>query len=146
MRAGGILSLAEVVGRRSQRLYALVDLARLGPGLAEKLVAAEEAIYEAAGDPWVNWDDRSLTASLEAAGFSGVTVDSIETAAEARIQPSTLDRWFGVAPADERPAYRERLAALLTPDELTAVEDLYRRQLTGQAVSWRSVTAYVVAR
>ncbi len=56
LRPGGVVSLAEVVGRRSQRLYRLVDLARLGRDLAEKLTAAEEAIYEAQDDPSVNWD------------------------------------------------------------------------------------------
>lgn len=138
--------MAEIIGQRSQRLYALVDLTRLDPDLAKKLAAAEEAIYEATGDPWVNWDEQGLAASLEAAGFSGVTVDLVETTAEARIQPATLDRWFGVAPAGERPSYHQRLAPVLTPEELTAVENLYRGQLTGQSVTWRTVTAYVVAR
>ena len=119
---------------------------RLDPDLAERLAVAEEAIYEAAGDPWVNWDERSLAAALEAAGFSDVTVDGVESTAEARIQSATLDRWFGVAPAGERPAYKERLGALLTPDEMAAVEEMYRRELTGQTVPWRSVTVYVVAR
>lgn len=146
LRADGVLSVAEIMGQRSQRLYELVDLARLDPDLAKRLAAAEEAIYETADDPWVNWDELSLAASLEAAGFSGVNVELVETAAEARIQLATLDRWFGVAPAGERPSYHQRLALALTPDEMTAVENLYRGQLTGQSVSWRSVMVYVVAR
>ena len=146
LRTDGVLSLAETMGKRSQRLYVLVDLARLDPALAEKLVAAEEGIYEAADDPWVNWDERSLAASLEAAGFSGVNVNLAESAAEARIQPAALDRWFGVAPAGERPSYQQRLARALTPDDLTAVENLYRTQLTGQSVTWRTVTAYVIGK
>ncbi len=146
LRAGGTLSLAELIGRRSQRLHALIDRARLDPDLAEKLVAAEEAIYEADDDRWVNWDERSLAAALEAAGFSDVTVDVVESTAEARIQSATLDRWFGAAPAGERLSYKARLSAILTTDELAAVEDLYRRQLTGQTVPWRSVNALVVAR
>jgi len=146
LRADGVLSLAETMGQRSQRLYALVDLGRLNPGLAKRLVAAEEAIYEAGDDPWVNWDEKNLAASLEVAGFSAVTVDAVETAAEARLQPATLDRWFGVAPAGERPSYQQRLALALTPDELTAVEELYRLELTRQTVSWRTVIAYAVAK
>jgi putative ATPase len=146
LRASGVISLAELIGRRSQRLYALIDLARLGPELAEKARAAEEAIYESADDPWVNWDEETLRRALERAGFADVTVEAAPTEIETRLQPATLDRWFGTAPAGERPTYRQRLAALLTAEELAAVEALYRGQLTGQTAAWRSVHAFAVAR
>ena len=94
----------------------------------------------------MNWDDGELAAALEASGFADVTVDAVTATSEVRIQPATLDRWFGAAPAGERASYRTRLSALLTPDELAAVESLYRSQLTGQTVPWCTVTAYVVAR
>jgi putative ATPase len=145
-RPRGVLSLAETVGRRSQRLYVLIDRERLGAALADKLRAAEEAIYEATDDPWVNWDESALHAALEWAGFEEVTIDLIETEADTRIQPATIDRWFGGAAAGERASYRQRLSEALAPDELAAVETLYRGQLTGQTVSWHSVTAFVVAR
>jgi hypothetical protein len=57
-----------------------------------------------------------------------------------------LDRWFSPAAAGERLSYVQRLASLLKPDELAAVEALYRRKLTGATIPWRSVTAYVAAR
>jgi putative ATPase len=146
LRGGGVISLAESVGRRGQRLYTLVDLARLGPALAERVRAAEEAIYESADDPWVNWDEAAVAAALESAGFADVTVEAAVADVETRLQPATLDRWFGQAPAGERPSYRQRLADSLAPDELATVETLYRGQLTGQTVPWRSVTAFAVAR
>jgi hypothetical protein len=135
-----------VIGKRSQRLYALVDLARLAPELAEKLRAAEEAIYEAPDDPWVNWGEETIAAALERAGFVDVAVEAVVMEVEARLQPATVDRWFGQAPAGERASYRQRLAAALTGDELAAVETLYRGQLTGLTAQWRSVMAFAVAR
>lgn len=146
LREGGVISLAELIGKRSQRLYALVDLARLGPKLAEKVRAAEEAIYESADDPWVNWDEGTLAAALESVEFADVVVEAVPAEVETRLQPATLDRWFGQAPAGERPSYRQRLADMLTADELAAVETLYRGQLTGLTAQWRSVTAFAVAR
>ena len=146
MRPGGTISMAETIGRRSQRLYLLVDRARLGSELAEKLRAAEESIYEDQDDPWVNWDEVALAAMLETAGFRDVNVEASETAADTRIQPGTLDRWFGPAPSGERASYRQRLSQALTAEELAAVESLYRGQLTGQTVPWHSVTVFVVAR
>jgi putative ATPase len=146
LRPGGVVSLAELIGRRSQRLYALVDIARLGGELAEKVRAAEEAIYENFDDPWVDWDDATLAAVLENAGFADVAVEAVSVEVETRLQAVALDRWFGQAPAGERLSYRQRLAPVLGPDELAAVEALYRGQLTGQTVAWRSVTAFAVAR
>ena len=145
-KPGGTLSLAETIGRRSQRLYLLVDRNRLGTELAEKLRGAEEAIYEALDDPTVNWDEQVLAAALQQAGFQDVSVEGAETEAETRVQPATLDRWFAPSAQGERPSYRERLMQKLIPEELAAVETLYRGQLTGQTVAWHSVTAFVVAR
>ncbi len=149
LAAGGTLSLAEPVPRETQRLYALVDLARLDAGLAEKVRAAEEAIYADPADPLVNWTAADLAALWEAAGLADVRVEPVETIADARIGPALLDRWFtaaGAAAVGERPSYVQRLAAALDADEIAAVERLYRGSLTGATVAWRSVTAYVVGR
>ena len=146
LRAGGCISLAEPAPRHTQRLYGLVNLTELGEGLAAKVRDAEEAIYADPNDPLVNWSEDDLRAAFLAANLTEVTVEGVETVAEARISPAQLDRWFSPAAAGERPSYVQRLASLLKPDEIAAVEALYRRKLTGAAVPWRSVTAYVVAR
>jgi hypothetical protein len=142
----GTISLAEPVPQHVQRLYALVDWEGQGEELAAKVRAAEELIYSAADDPLVNWTEDDLLAAFRAEGFAEVTVESQETVAEARITPALLARWFGPAPAGERPSYSQRLAAVLSAEELATVRALYERRLTGQAVPWRSVTAYLVAR
>jgi putative ATPase len=146
LRVGGCISLAEPASRHTQRLYGLVNLIELGEGLAAKVRDAEEAIYADPNDPLVNWSEDDLRAAFLAVNLTEVTVEGVETVAEARISPTQLDRWFSPAAAGERPSYVQRLAPLLKPDEIAAVEALYRRKLTGAAVPWRSVTAYVVAR
>jgi putative ATPase len=146
LQPGGALSLAEPVARRTQRLYALVDLSRLSAGLAEKLTAAEEAIYNAADDGLVNWDVADLSPMLAAAGLTDIKVDAQETTADARITPALLARWFSPAPAGERPSYSQRLAEHLSADELAEVRALYERTLTNQTVPWRSTLAYISAR
>jgi len=108
--------------------------------------SAEEAIYEASDDPWVNWEADDLRAAFLAAGLAEVTVETRETVAETRIAPAMLARWFTPAPAGARPSYGQHLAAQLDPDELARVQGLYERALSGQTVPWRSVTAFLVAR
>jgi len=142
----GSISMAEPVPQHAQRLYALVDWEGQGEELAAKVRAGEELIYSAANDPLVNWTEDDLLAAFRAAGFAEVTVESQETLAEARITPALLARWFSPAPAGERPSYSQRLAAVLSAEELATVQALYERRLTGQAVPWRSVTAYLLAR
>jgi putative ATPase len=146
LRPGGVISLAEPTPRHTQRLYALVDLATLGAGLAAQVQEAEEAIYAAADDGLVNWAEDDLRAAFRDAGLAETTVEAVETTADVRITSAQLDRWFTPATADARPAYVQRLAAQLDADEIAAVEALYRRKLTGATVPWRSVTAYLVAR
>ncbi|MCX6029573.1 MAG: hypothetical protein NT169_09770 [Chloroflexi bacterium] len=141
-----MVSLAEPVARHIQRLYALVDLTPLGAMLAGKVKEAEEAIYADPHDPLVNWAEEDLRLAFEAAGFGEVKVEAQATMVETRITPALLTRWFTPTAPGDRPAYSQRLAARLTPDELAAVQALYARTLTGQVVPWRSVMAYLAAR
>lgn len=54
LKPSGILVLAEAVPHHAQRLYQLLERAKLNPHLYEKLVAAEEAIYASDSDSMVN--------------------------------------------------------------------------------------------
>jgi hypothetical protein len=61
------------------------------------------------------------------------------------ISASSLDRWFGQESDQERPSYAARLRRTLSDQELKQVEELFRRQLTGQTVPWRSLNVYLLA-
>lgn len=135
---------AQTVPRHTQRLYRLVDWAG-ADALGEQVAAIEEAIYQDAGDPLVNWDQETLAADLMAAGFADVALTADPGTEERRITPEQLDRWFGAGEAD-RPSYAGRLAAGgLSAAEVSAVRERYERQLTEQTVSWGSVTLVGVA-
>ena len=141
----GVLVLAERAPRYTQRLYRLADLTALGAELAERVIAAEEAIYAAADDPLVNWDEETLRAAGAAAGLA-VTVTAEDETAPTPITPALLVRWFTPAAAGARPSYADHLARQLTPDEAARVRDLFQRQLTGEQVAWASRTLLLVAR
>ena len=146
LRPGGRLVLAEAVPRHGQRLYRLVDLAPLGQELAERLQAAEEAIYADPEDPLVRWDAPDLDAALREAGLVQVRVEVLRHTATQRISGELLAHWFGTGRPGRRASYAERLLARLTPDEVAAVRELYQAQLWGRTVSWTSTVAYAVAR
>ncbi|MGD2206225.1 MAG: AAA family ATPase [Anaerolineae bacterium] len=153
LQPGGRLSLAETVVRHShrngsgtpQRLYALADLSSLADDLQQRVVEAEEAIYADGDDPLVNWDAKDLRAALEAAGFGEVSLQEETQEAEMLVSPATLERWFALDAAGERPSYAQHLLRRLTADELAEVGALFRRQLAGQTVPWRTRIVFVVA-
>jgi putative ATPase len=158
LRPGGVISLAEVIPRHSQRLYRLVDLVPLGEDLARRVAQAEEAIYEDPADPMVNWDADDLQAAFAAAGLTSVQVAVEHQTGEVRITPAHLTRWFTPEATDvgatlrgrpagqgDRASYAQHLQTMMTPAELERVQSLFERALLGQTVGWSLVTAFLRA-
>jgi putative ATPase len=144
LRPEGRVILAEAIPRRGQRLYALVDVSRLGEALAQKLIQAEEAIYAATDDPMVDWDANTLVELFAHAGFDAAA-EVMESESQVRITDALLHRWFASA-GEARPSYRQRLAEHLSPDELVQVEALFRGQLRGRTSLWRASRLILTAR
>jgi putative ATPase len=148
LRPGGCLSLAETMARHAQRLYGLVDLSRLGGDLGQRVRGAEEAIYANADDPLVNWEAADLERLLVQAGVDGVVVETEAQAGDLLGSAAVLDRWFALDAEADRPSYAQHLLRgnRITPEELAAVRAEFQRQLAGQAIPWRTETAFIFGR
>ncbi|MGQ9516349.1 MAG: AAA family ATPase [Anaerolineae bacterium] len=145
LRPEGRIVLAEVVPRRAQRLYALVEPAALPRDLAERWKEAEEATYADAGNPMVNWDIPELESAFGKAGLD-VRIEVVEESNERVLGPRHIEQWFTPA-SSGRPSYIQRLLAsgLLTEEEM----ELLRQQLSrlvGRPLEWRTTVAYVAGR
>ena len=143
----GVISLAETVPSRTQRLYKLVDLAALSDDLTGRVMQAEEAIYSQPDDPMVNWDEDDLRAAFDAAGLQ-VVVEIERESSEVQVTAEVLARWFtaSTATGQSRPSYADHLRSRLSQDELAEVYDLFRGQLLNRPVAWQASTAFVLAR
>jgi len=156
LQPAGRLILSQVVPRRGQRLYDLVDWSTVSPTMAGQVRDAEEAIYAEPADPLVNWDSEALEVAFLAAGFSDAGVQAEVQQTERHITAAHLERWFGaldatkqVRPVDAGQAlsYAQRLLASgLTQDEVDQVARLYWRQLRDQNVTWSSHLLTLLAR
>ena len=140
----GWLSLAETVPKHTQRIYALGDRSTLRPELAERLIAAEEAIYADSADALVNWDEDTMEAALFAAfpaqAQSGrVSIERIDADTDVLISEGMVRRWFGPALGDRR-SYAERLAEGMGPEEVEQIEGWVRGQLLNRTLLWRRRT------
>jgi putative ATPase len=144
LQPGGCLSLAEVVPRRAQRLSALVELTELGPELAARLRAAEEAMYHTPDDPLVHWDLPELEAAVLATGFAlHAPLRHEIQEAERHITAAHLTHWFTVSADGRRRSYARHLLTHLSAPELQQVERCFRRQLLGQTVHWHTAVVYL---
>ncbi|RIK35307.1 MAG: AAA family ATPase, partial [Chloroflexi bacterium] len=139
--AHATISLAERIPRHTQRLYQLVDLGELGQELAERVVAAEEAIYADPDDPLVNWDADDLRQFFSKAGLSVELATEAESS-ELQVTAGVIERWFAPSGSD-RPSYGERLAQHLSTAEVAQVQALFERQLLNQVVAWRGRLLYL---
>jgi putative ATPase len=140
---GGMLSLAQVIPGRGQRLSSLLDwgAGRADTTLAEKVAAAEERAYADAANPLVNWGPEELAAECRAAGAREVKVE-VESYTDARrITVRELDAWLA-----RDSSYGRALSSGLGPGELSQFESLLRAQLPGAEVSWTTAVAFLVAR
>lgn len=147
LKPSGILILAEAVPHHAQRLYQLLERAKLNPHLYEKLVAAEEAIYASDSDSMVNWDAADLRLAFEAAGMvAQMTVERSTT--QMYITSALIERWFALATAieQERPTYAQHLARFLNDAEIQTVQDIFTRLLLHQTVAWASTIAFIQAK
>ena len=135
--------LAEAVPRHAQRLYQLLDEAKLDPHLYERLVAAEEAIYSSESDAMVNWDASTLQATFEAAHMA-IEMIVERSSTQMYISPALIARWFAVtATGEERPTYAQHLARFLEGSEIAAVQDIFTCSLLHQTVTWTTTIAFM---
>ncbi|MFN8442281.1 MAG: AAA family ATPase [Caldilineaceae bacterium] len=140
----GVISLAERVPRYTQRIYRLVDLATLDSALVERLIHAEEAIYEDAADPLVNWDESDLVNAFQSAGLR-VTAQLEDEVSEMQVTASLLERWFAPS-TTSKPSYGQRLAAQLNSAEIQQARTLYERQLLNKTIKWGGKIAFLVCK
>jgi putative ATPase len=147
LKKQGRLVLAEIVPRYTQRLYRLVDLSSLPTDVAEQIAAAEEAIYTAAEDPMVNWDEEHLRQWFMLAEMANPEIIPDRTSDERHITKQHITRWFGKSGEDERLTYAEHLLkGGVSVSTLDYLQKLFQRQLAGQTVSWETTTLYIVKR
>ena len=142
LHPGGKLILAESIPKRAQRLYAVLNADALSSTLYQKLVTAEDAIYEEPSDPMVNWDAAQLSVLFESCGLEA-SVQIEQTLTETRIALQSIHRWF--SEGVEKPSYSDRLAQFLTVSEVETIKTTFVKYLSNTSVQWHGAIAFIQA-
>ena len=147
LRDDGLFVFAQVVPRHGQRLHDLLKWDDMPSDLHDRVIAAEEAIYQDDADPLVSWQAQDLEQALQEAGFANVTVQRERHVEQRRLTDRHLRRWFQEQPLEDgRPTYRAHLQqAGFSEGDIEQVARLYQKQLRDQTVAWHSVNLFVIA-
>ena len=134
--------MAEVVPRQAQRLCALDRLDDLEADLRDRVLRAEEEIYEDESNPRVSWDADDLNKALTVAGFTAVEHRVERLSIPRRINLHHLGNWFSPG-GDKHPTFANLLRRHIEADELALIKKLFELQLVHKDVNWS--TTYIFA-
>jgi putative ATPase len=143
----GTITLHESIPRHTQRIYRLLTARQIDDNLSTSTYAswieAEEAIYNQALDPMLNWDINDLEAAFTVNGLL-VKIQGEEITSQMFITSTLLERWF--SSSTSKPTYADRLQQVLSQPEIDSIQNLLVRYLTGKSVPWQSRIAIIHAK
>ncbi|WP_026102957.1 AAA family ATPase [Pseudanabaena sp. PCC 6802] len=143
----GAISLHEAIPLHTQRIYRLLETnsieVNLKPKLYDRWVEAEEAIYQQASDPMLNWDAGDLERGFTENGLS-VQMEVETNIAPMYVTPDLIDRWFGTS--ETKPTYSDRLRHKLSHADVKSIRDLLALNLMRKSVPWQSTSAFAIAK
>jgi putative ATPase len=145
LQPGGKIALYESIPRHTQRIYRLLDFARLGisPDVGDRWVKAEEAIYANPDDAMTNWDIEDLHSWFERAELT-VEMEVENTISLLQISSATIDGWFGQN--ESKPSYAKHLSKFLSKPEIAILQQAIVDLLLNQTVDWQSKSVVLFAR
>ena len=141
---GCVLSLAEMLPKRSQRLAELLPKNVSDDELAafQQFAEFENRIYNDDVDERVNWDENTLADVFEAAGWTRPRVEISLLTRQQVITRENVNRWFC-----ERPdCFGSMLLAHgMDGDDVVRFRDAVVNYLLNQKVTWHSYVAFFAA-
>jgi putative ATPase len=145
LQPSGKIALYKSIPCHTQRIYQLLDFARLGisQDVGDRWIEAEEAIYANPDDPMTNWDVEDLQSWFEQTGLT-VTMEVENTIAPVQISSATIDRWFGQN--SSKPSYASHLSKFLSEPEIAIARQAIVDRLLYQTVDWLGKSVVIVAK
>jgi len=141
LEGGGILSLAETIPGKSQRLSALLPAGALPDNSAERFRKAEKLVYHNDENILVNWDEDDLCRLCREAGYSKVTFILKEFTETRVVGKQDLHRWLD--PESTMMNYGRALEKCFPKDEKKSIIDVLHRELLNKEVSWKSSVCFL---
>ena len=141
LKKGGHFCCFEPVIRSNTRYWELTNPDAIRNYEEFKRVYNE--FMEDMNDALCNFDENSLAANFEAAGFSDGTVDSDVIPSTYVVQGDMVNKWFTTPPSPDRPTTKERFLKYFDEETVSNYIDDVRKDLDGKQISVCTRSVYV---
>ena len=141
--AEGFLILAENVPSLGQRFSNLISQDSLDSELHEKLILAEDEIYNNSQNPRCNWTPETLQDQLLAENWSIDCWHVKEYSTPIMIRKEHVEQWFNAQSEKQFSGYLYELSAFISQKELEVINKCFRKEIVGKVVEWRSVCLFM---
>ena len=135
--------LAENVPSLGQRLSNLISQDSLDSEFREKLILAEDEIYNNPQNPRCNWTPETLQDQLEAANWSIDCWHVKEYSTPIMIRKEHVEQWFNAQSEKQYSGYLYELSSFISQKELQVLNECFRKEIVGKVVEWRSVCLFM---
>ncbi len=139
----GFFVFGETVPALGQRLSELIPDELLQPDFRKLLEDAEEGIYNDAENPRSNWTPATLRTELESANWNITRWQIKEFRTPTLIRSAQIEQWFETPANSPHSSYGQRLSANLSSEELNYLRNIFRNEVAGKVVEWRSVCLFM---
>ena len=141
--AEGFMILAENVPSLGQRLSNLISQDSLDSEFREKLILAEDEIYNNPQNPRCNWTPETLQDQLEAENWSIDYWHVKEYSTPIMIRKEHVEQWFNAQSEKQYSGYLYELSSFISQKELQVLNECFRKEIVGKVVEWRSVCLFM---
>ena len=135
--------LAENVPSLGQRLSNLISQDSLDSEFREKLILAEDEIYNNPQNPRCNWTPETLQDQLEAENWSIDCWHVKEYSTPIMIRKEHVEQWFNAQSEKQYSGYLYELSSFISQKELQVLNECFRKEIVGKVVEWRSVCLFM---
>jgi putative ATPase len=133
----GRIALSENIFCLAQRLYKLIDLEQKKVNLFNRVVEAEEAIYQQSTNPHLAWNEDDLKSLFLQGGFETVDIERKTQKYNRQISKADIDTWFAPG-TDAQPTYAYYLSKILESEEIASLHEIFLKTLSKKNVIWTS--------
>ena len=141
--AEGFLILAENVPSLGQRLSNLISQDFLDSELREKLILAEDEIYNNPQNPRCNWTPETLQDQIKAENWSIDCWHVKEFSTPIMIRKEHVEQWFNTQYEKQYSGYLDELSSFISREQLQVMNECFRKEIVGKVVEWGSVSLFM---
>ena len=141
LKKGGRFCCFEPIIRSNTRYWELTDPKNIRNFEAFK--NAENEFMTNPKDSLCNFDENSIAANIEAAGFSDGTVDCDVIPSTYTASAEMVDKWFVTPPSPDRPTMKERFLQYFDAETVENYVADVKKDLDGKVISVSTRSLYV---